>query len=373
MRALLLGLLLTLPGTDLVLASKTESTGQDSMGAALRKVFKAEEQWLLSVLLSDEAQAKAFEEEGRLAAQADEAARKDFELRWRRKTVDFARQYQRHLSATDIVPDAPSIEKMVTDFEFNVMNYWLMHQSPKVQAEVRKDLADGNSVLGFMRGTVESRVRAKRNEAAAEMAKYIASPESQAALAYKGPKPPASETKPDAKPQPKSQPKPESKPQPKPPIPGQTPAEPEKPQASPPQESAREQLERAAGESGTGARAPSPEDAAGGADRQFSGGGDHGLPPAYSSPENTPSLPNAGLVGPQTGGGFQVKPPPAPVLDRESKAKSNPIMAMAKEMMPSIVGGILGGLLSFFIGGPIGLIVGAVLGAGAGYLLKNKF
>ena len=172
------------------------------MGAALRKVFKAEEQWLLSVLLSDEAQAKAFEEEGRLAAQADEAARKDFELRWRRKTVDFARQYQRHLTATDIVPDAPSIEKMVTDFEFNVMNYWLMHQSPKVQAEVRKDLADGNSVLGFMRGTVESRVRAKRKEAAAEMAKYIASPESQAALAYKGPKPPASETKRTSSPSP---------------------------------------------------------------------------------------------------------------------------------------------------------------------------
>lgn len=358
MRVLLLSLLLSLPGTVQVLhASKTQSTGQDSMAAALRKVFKPEEQWLLSVVLSDEAQAKAFEEEGRLAAQADETARKDFEMRWRKKAVGFAQQYQRHLTATDIVPDAPSIEKMVSDFEFNVMNYWLMHQSLKVQAEVRKDLADGNSVLGFMRGTVEERVRRKRKEAAAEMARYISSAQSQAALAYKSPQPPAAGTKPEDKP----------------PAADRKPPVQEKPQVDAPKESAREQLERAAGESGAGARAPTPEEASGGADSRFSGGGADGAPPAGSSPGVSPSLPNAGLVGPQDGPGFQVKPPPAPVLDRESKTKSNPILAMAKEMVPSILGAVLGGLLSFFIGGPIGLIVGAVLGAGAGYMLKGKF
>lgn len=301
--------------------------------STLRQRFTDEEQWMLSVVLSDPDQKKAFDSQAAAAAKADEAARSTFETRWRKRIVDFANTYHDHLTTKDIVPNASSVEKMVDDWEFAVMNHWLKHQSEAKREEVLKDLSDGNAVLGFMRGTVEKRVRESRKKAAAELARYLLTPQAVAAAKFV-----------------------------------------EKPA-----------IEVARGAWGAGEqarRAPTPEDASRQAGRVFDQSppqpGDAPPPVDASKPVPAP-VPGAapekppGLSAPITAspGGFKVTPPPSPIVDRESQApKKSAFSVIARKAAP-IAGGLLGALIGFLVGGPVGALIGAAAGAAAGFAARK--
>ncbi|MBI5200227.1 MAG: hypothetical protein HY925_01460 [Elusimicrobia bacterium] len=304
--------------------------------------FSADESWMLSVVLSDPDQKRAYDADSAAAAAGDAAAKATFENRWRKRIVEFANAYHQQLSSKDITPNAPSVERMVDDWEFNVMNYWLSAQTPKKRQEVMKDIADGNSVLGFMRGTVESRVRENRKKAAEEMARYVVSPKAVAALKYV--EPPARTI---------------------------------------------DVARRAAG-NGRAADTPgaTPEETASRAGQTFNGAapqpGDSASPvdatrpaappvPAPASGGSTTERTQGGLTAPVTSspGGFRVAPPPSPLVARDNTApKEAGWKVLARKAAPA-AGGILGAIIGFLVAGPIGALIGAVGGAALGYGAKK--
>lgn len=305
---------------------------------SLRARFAGEEAWMLSVVLSDPEQQKAFDADVAAASNGDAAAKTAFENRWRKRIVEFANAYHQHLTSKDIAPNAPSVERMVDDWELAVMNHWLNHQTEKRRKEVLKDLADGNSVLGFMRGAVEGRVRDNRREAAEKLARYVVSPSAVAAVKFV--ERPAIDVARRAS--------------------GNGRAA-ERPGATP------EEAARRVGEvfNGTppkpGDATPPPVDAGKPVVAPVPAGG--GRAPA-------PELARGGLTAPVTSslGGFRIAPPPSPIVDRDSTApKKSAWSVIARKAAPTVGGGLLGALLGFLVAGPIGALVGAAVGAAAGY------
>lgn len=292
---------------------------------------------MLSVILSDPDQKSAFEQQA--AAAKDPASQAAFEQRWRKKVVDFAGEYHRHLTTTDIVPNAPTIEKMVNEWEFAVMSHRLNHLPKAKQQEVLSDLSDGNSALGWLRGTVEGKVRGKRKEAAADMERYLQSSDAVAARSY----------------------------------------------VEKPPEKALDQAKQAASSGEAAKGAGSVEDATRRAGEMFTGTptlpGDvpatvtNGSavtvpPPGTQSPARTGLSPN---LTASPSGGLKIAPPPSPILDREAAPKSGKGGAMGvlvKKFAPA-AGGILGAILGFIFGGPIGALIGAAAGAALGYGAKK--
>lgn len=302
-----------------------------------RDAFKGDEAWMLSVILSDPDQKAAFDQQA--AAAKDSASQTAFEQRWRKKIVDFAGEYHRHLTTTDILPNAPTIEKMVNEWEFAVMSHRLNHLPKEKQQEVLSDISDGNSALGWLRGTVEGKIRAKRKEAAADAAKYLQSPDAVAARSY----------------------------------------------VEKPPERALDQARQAADSGRAAQGAPSVEEATRRAGEMFTGTptlpGD--VPATTNSdsavsvpPPGTPSSARTGLSPNLTaspGGGLRIAPPPSPILDREAAPKATKGGAMGvlvKKFAPA-AGGILGAILGFILGGPIGALIGAAAGAALGFGAKK--
>lgn len=304
----------------------------------LRGRFKGDERWMLSVILSDPDQKAAFDKQSEEAAKGDAAAKDAFEHRWRKRIVQFAGEYQRHLTTTDILPNAPTVEKMVNDWEFAITSHWLNHQTPEKQKEVMSDLSDGNAALGWFRGTVEKKIREKRKQAAAEMEAYVSSPEAARALAWVEPV-----------------------------------------------QTARRQAEQASGAGRAAQEAGSPEEAARRAGEVFAGTprrqDDATPPPAGSGePVNVPEPPrrSGNLIGltpptvPAPGAGLRIAPPPAPLVNRDAEPakKGSPMGVLVKKFAPA-AGGILGAILGFVFGGPIGALIGAAVGAAAGFAAKK--
>ncbi|MFA6030454.1 MAG: hypothetical protein WC969_11415 [Elusimicrobiota bacterium] len=351
----------------------------DELESALRRRFAGEdESWMLDAILSDGRQLQAFVKEGGAASRGDEAAQRDFELRWRKKLVGFAEQYHRHLTTHDILPDAPSVEKMITEYEFNVTNHWLMAQPKAVQEAALKDIADGNAVLGLFRGTVEKRVRAKRKAAAQTIGKYLLTAPAREALAYVPPPPKPPETvKPPvvAEKPPVVAAKPPPKPAAKPEVRAGT--EPEPPAVD---AAALEELRRAEAEARAASAASEAETASRQAGKAFGGAAPMGgsvAAPTDASMGLARPLPNAGLLaapepGASQGGGFVVNAPPTPFASRDSVVRSSPGKVIMERIVPAAAGAVLGGLAGFFLGGPFGLLAGLLVGAAAGYLLTKK-
>lgn len=277
-------------------------------GDALRARFAPQEQWMLDAILSDDAQDAAFH--GEAAKAKSEAEARAFELRWRKKAIAFAEQYHRVLETTDIIPNADSVEKMVSPYEFAVENYWFARQPKEKQEEFKKSIAEGNAVLGLMRGTVEKRVREGRKKAADEIERYIESPPVRDALAWHEEAPPAPSKPAPAKPDP-SRPAPGTVaggPAPvKPPMPG-----PAKPAQQP--GGALGQLEGIAAQHPD--QSPTAEGAHQGADSGYSGGAGSGVVDAGSA---SPVPPPASDAGPA--GGFRVKPPLVSVISHDNVPK----------------------------------------------------
>ncbi len=300
--------------------------------------FKGDEAWMLSVVLSDPDQKRAYDADSAAAASGDAAAKTAFENRWRKRIVEFATAYHQQLTTKDITPNAPSVERMVDDWEFAVMNHWLAAQPPQKRQEVMKDLSDGNSVIGFMRGTVEGRVRENRKKAAEGMARYMVSPKAVAALRFTEPPPRTIDV-----------------------------------------------ARRAAG-NGRAAEQPAttPEEAAGRAGQTFNGAapqpGDSApavdatkpivpAPAPAGGSTGTPERAQGGLTAPLTSspGGFRVAPPPSPIVNRDSDApKQSAWKVIAKKAAPA-AGGILGAIIGFLVAGPIGALIGAAVGAAVGF------
>lgn len=304
----------------------------------LRGRFKGDEQWMLSVILSDTDQKAAFDKQ---AAEASTPAAKDaFEQRWRKRIVQFAEEYKRHLETTDIIPNAPTVEKMVNDWEFAITSHWLNHQPPERQKQVLSDISDGNAALGWFRGTVEKRIREKRKLAAADLAAYIGTPEAARSLAW----------------------------------------------TEPPPQTARRQLEQAEGSGRAAREAPTAEEATRRAGEVFAGTpkkpGDVTPPPssgdAVTVPPQLPSRRAGDLVGlnppsPSTpGSGLKIAPPPSPLVNRDAEPskKRGPMGVLVKKFAPA-AGGILGAILGFIFGGPVGALIGAAAGAALGIGAKK--
>ena len=370
------------------LAQMGPSRAPEDPSEALQRRVPADEQWLLSAVLSDESQKAAFDAEARKAMAAGAAEQADFLMRWRKKELAFAQEYARYVASTDIVKDAPTVEKMVSDYEFTVMNYWLMHQPADKQKEVMKDISDGNAALGWFRGTVEGRVRANRKKAADELMSYLNSKSVKEVLAYAPPgtKPPADQAKAPPKTPPAAQPPSDQAKVPPPgektpPMGEQVPAAPGPVGKTPGQDSALDQARQGAANGNAAAGDGSLEGAAGRSDTTFAGSapgagsdtpvfaGEQGVPP----PGGGAALPGADISGglfasPGSPGGFHIKPPPAPLINREEPQKSGSSFGfIAKKALPPAGGAILGGILGFLFGGPIGMIIGALAGGAIGY------
>lgn len=301
--------------------------GQAKAPADPKEKFSADEQWMLAVVLSDDKQKAAFEAEAAAAAKADPGEQERFALRWRKKVAGIAEEYKKLLD-TDIVPNAPSIEKMVSENEFNLTNYWLMYQPEARKKQILSDISLGNAVLSFRRGDVEAKIKENRKAASAGLAAYMATQPVKEALAYKDP-----------------------------PKPGK----------------AIDELEDAARKAEQAKNAPTPEKASDKADQSFSGKGPtpgEPAPAAGDAAAKTPPLSPAAPGAIQ--GGLTFRPPPNPMLDREKPTKQSTVGVLAKKFGPAIGGGLLGGILGFLLGGPIGMVVGALIGGGAGYYLGKK-
>ncbi|MBI4348308.1 MAG: hypothetical protein HY553_15815 [Elusimicrobia bacterium] len=301
----------------------------------LRSRFTGDEAWMLAVVLSDPEQQKAFESQAAAASNGDAAAKNSFEQRWRKRIVEFANAYHQHLTTNDIVAGAPSIERMVDDWEFAVMNHRLNHLPEAKRQEALKDLSDGNAFLGWARGKVEDAVREKRRKLAQEISAYIVSPPAVKAVSFVD-----------------------------------TPA--------------IDVARQASGSGQAGRHAPTEEEASRRAGEVFNQtpprAGDTPAPvqagpppvsvpaPAAGGGGTTPERP--GLSAPVTAspGGFRVAPPPSPIVNRDAPAqKGNPWGVLARKALPAAGGGLLGALIGFLVGGPIGALVGAAIGGLAGY------
>lgn len=303
----------------------------------MRQRFAGEQEpWLLSAILSDDAQKAAFDIQAAEAVKAGAAAQETFTLRWRQKVATFAGQFKQNLDTTDIVANAATVEGMATPYEFQVMSYWMLHQTPEKQKEIKSDIAMGNGLLkvNIGRDRVESAVREKRKKAAGDLGLYIAQPDVKKALAFKEP-----------------------------------------PKAMP----ALEQAEKAAE---IAKNAPNKEQGADAIDKVFSGTpprkGEKGedAPVVVVPPSSTVPNLDAKLTLPAAGtpqGGFTIKPPPKPVLDQANPQTGEPAWkTMAKKIAPAAGGAILGGILGFLLGGPIGMVIGAAICAYAGHKIGQK-
>lgn len=318
-----------------------------------RASFKGEENWLLDVVLSDARKKASFDSEWAAAASGGPTAQENFTLRWRKEAVDFGAKYKSYLETSDILPNAGTIQEMVPKKEFDITNYWLSRQSPEVQARVRKDVSEGNAVIGFMRGRVESGVRSGRSDLAKSIGTYLDSEDAKQAKAYKptliakGPKP-------------------------------NTPSTPSKDSDGKPN-NALDQAKKAEEEANNGSIG-SPEDAARSTDKSFSGGKDEDNTVNVPGELNWKNWqPRSGLSAdlrkdPAGLSDISIAPPPNPLIDEKSKPEnqSSAFGVLFKKFAPMGIGGIGGGLIGFLLGGPIGMLIGAVVGGFLGHKVGQQ-
>ncbi len=364
---------------------------QTDPAVAFRLQFKPYEQWMLDVVLSDPKQKAAWDASAVNAAKSGDDDTREL-MKWRKTLISFVEYYKKELDTTDIVPNAPSVEKMVTPEEFNVTQYYWLRQPKDKQAGMKSDIATGNNLLNWGgRKLVESKVRAGRVTFSGDLGQYLNDPDSKKALAWveppskpapvpvvtqqplDQPSPAPAPTKPPPKPIPAA-PKPPPKPQPTqttPPAPTAPPVNPTgaRDQAesiarnSVPNGAPEGSAERAgSGFTGSGAHpppAPTPVDATGG-----------GAPSSPPDAQQVPSLPPpAGAPS----GGFVVAPPPSPVLDQEKPVKEggSKFKILAVKYGPGVLGavgvGLLFGFLAAMFLGPIGAIAVGLAGAALGY------
>ncbi|MEK7858326.1 MAG: hypothetical protein AAB320_04210 [Elusimicrobiota bacterium] len=324
----------TIIALALALSLPSLHAAETTPSETMRQRFAGEQEpWLLAAILSDDAQKAAFDSQAAEAVKGGAPAQETFTLRWRQKVANFAGQFKQNLDTTDIVPNAPTVEGMATPYEFQVMSYWMLHQTPQKQKEIKDDIAMGNGLLkvNIGRDRVETSVRESRKKAAAGLGVYIAQPDVKKALAFKEP--------------PKAQP-------------------------------ALDQAEKA-GE--IAKNAPTKEQAADAIDKVFSGapprkdekGED--APVVVVPPTTVPNL-DAKLTLPAAGtpqGGFTIKAPPAPLLDQNKPQEGDPVWkTMVKKFAPA-AGAVLGGIIGLLLGGPIGMLIGAAAGAALGFGVKK--
>jgi hypothetical protein len=301
----------------------------------VRQQIPGEDLWMLDVVLSDARQADAFNKD-MAAASAPGADKAAVTMRWRKKIAEFAQKHKAYLDNTDIVPNAESVQKMVSPYEFAVTSYWLNRQPRSKQEEVRAQVEKGNSWLLLARGKVEASVRDGRKEASARLGTYLAAPPVREAVAYREPAPVQVVHKPK------------------------------------PPEKALETAEKIVqNDQKTGG---SPESVKDNTDKAYTGGDNKpqdAVVDAGNPADWKPFTPNLTLQ-PSAGGSFeppfQVTAPPSPVIDQNEKPKQQKNMwSLARLFGPPILMGVIGGILFGALLGPVGAVLGAIFGAGVGY------
>jgi hypothetical protein len=292
-----------------------------ALEGALRGRFLPEEQWLLDAVLSDSARREAFVSEGKSAREGGEAGMKDFEMRWRKKTVELASEFREHVRTHDVVPNAQTIETMVDAYEQRMMNHWIRFQPDEKRRKILSDTRYGNYALKipFSRQILENQVRGARKDGVLEIDRYLELPSSKEAKAYS---PPPKET------------------------------------AASRAAAAVEQASRAAEQSGAAERSPSGEGAAGLAGASFTGGAAEAVP---VEAREEPVGEDAGL-----------KRPPAAVDKKKAVEVPEPrAKEPSRDKEPAVgVGWTLGLVaagtgLGLLLGGPVGAAGGALAAAAA--------
>lgn len=376
-RLLLLPVLLAAAGR--ILEAAVPAGPPTPLAEAMRQGFAQEEQWMLDTLLSQEGQRKEFEAEAARAAVGGEREKQDFTRKWRRRMIALVQQYRKELTK-DIVPNAPGIEKMVSNFEAWVTYYRLKRQPLETQQAAQSKISWGNSILGVNRDYVENGVRENRRDSIASLNRYLASEEARLAMAEKPPparkpapsRPAPSPAAPSAQDAPQiartSQEEPRAEEGGAPGLARDSgnpeAAEPgHRPEGADTLELARA-IERQLREA---ERSPSEEAAAQGTDQGFSGGeappGE--APPPVAAGESEPGGLRQGLTfnPEEAGDGLRFDEPPPPLVqDGESGAGKGRFLGLG-------LGAAIGGAIGFVVGRGIGAVVGALLLAAVGYLI----